>query len=78
MLKHKDWKKAMRTTYTVSDRRGEPVPETPLRMLIRVYPDLAAMAFDQCVTVEKGKDDRLPKSSQVREHSHYSKYGKTV
>lgn len=55
VLGHKDWRKALRTTFTVTDRHGTKVPDTPLRMLIRVYPDLAEMVFNQCITVERPK-----------------------
>lgn len=50
ILSHKDWRKAMRTTYTVLDKRGREVPETPIRLLIKVFPDLAEMVFDKCIT----------------------------
>jgi hypothetical protein len=50
ILNRPDWRVAMRTTYTVRDRRGNEVPESPLRLLIRVFPDLAEQVFDQCVT----------------------------
>ena len=47
ILQHRDWRKAMRTTYTVQDKHGTEVPETPMRMLIKFYPELAEMVFDQ-------------------------------
>ena len=56
VLQHKDWRKAMRTTFTTRDKHGSQVPETPLRLLVRVFPDLAELVFDQCVSLEAVKD----------------------
>ncbi len=57
VLQHRDWRKAMRTTFTASDKHGSRVPETPLRLLIRVFPDLATLVFDRCVSLKApGKD----------------------
>ena len=36
MLEHDDWKKALRTTHPNEDTHGTEVPETPLRLLIKV------------------------------------------
>ena len=49
ILEHKDWKKALRTSHPVLDNHGTLVPETPLRMLIKTYPDLAEVVFNNCV-----------------------------
>ena len=57
VLQHEAWRKALRTTFTVADSHGTPVPETPMRLLIRIYPDLAEMVFDQCITIEKGEEN---------------------
>ncbi len=54
VLQHKDWRKALRTTYTVTDSHGVPVPETPIRLLIRIYPELAGLVFDQVRQDELG------------------------
>ena len=55
----------MRTTYTVDDNHGTEVPETPIRLLIKVFPDLAEFVFDKCITKleAKGRDLTTPKSS---------------
>ena len=44
ILARPDWRSAMRTTFTLGDKRGDEVPETPLRLLIRFFPDLAEQA----------------------------------
>ena len=49
ILEHNDWKKAMRTTHPIIDSHGTVVPETPLRMLVKTYPDLAEEVFNKCV-----------------------------
>ncbi len=54
ILQHDDWRLAMRTTFTAKDRYGGHVPVTPLRLLVRVFPDLATSVLDQCVKLEKG------------------------
>ena len=41
ILARPDWRMAMRTTFTIGDKQGDEVPETPLRLLIRFFPDLA-------------------------------------
>ena len=53
-LNVKDWKKLMRSTYTERDKLGSSVPVTPLRMLFRIYPDLAEHVLDKCIEM---KDD---------------------
>ena len=56
ILEHKDWKIAMRTNHPIKDDHGTIVPETPLRLLIKKYPDLAEVVFDNCSTEESVKD----------------------
>ena len=55
ILEHRDWKKAMRTTHPGYDLHGDVVPETPMRLLIKIYPDLAEVVFDNCVIKLKQK-----------------------
>ena len=43
----------MRTTHPGYDPHGVVVPETPMRLLIKRYPDLAEMVFDNCITKKK-------------------------
>ena len=73
ILKSQDWRMAMRTTNTVTDLRGESVPDTPMRMLIRVYPDLAETILDRCYSVEDLDDDLLPKFQKVSMIQHSSR-----
>ena len=56
ILEHRDWKKAMRTTHPGYDLHGDVVPETPMRLLIKIYPDLAEVVFDNCVIKLKQKE----------------------
>ncbi len=70
ILAHEDWRTAMRTTHTVRDRRGNEVPETPLRLLIKFFPDLAEQVFDQCV--KQVVDGKKKKKDGDRPHSPLS------
>ena len=45
----REWRLAMKTVHTVKNRRGEDVPDTPMRMLIKRFPDLAEQVFDKCI-----------------------------
>ena len=47
----------MRTNHPIKDDHGTIVPETPLRMLIKTYPDLAEVVFDNCMTEVSVKED---------------------
>ena len=60
ILEHKDWKIAMRTNHKIKDAHGTMVPETPLRLLIKNYPDLAEEVFNNCITNESIKDSLDP------------------
>ncbi len=65
ILEHKDWKVAMRTSHFTKDDHGTIVPETPMRLLIRTYPDLAELVFNKCIVRKPLKDngpDASPKS----------------
>ena len=63
ILEHPEWKNAMRTSHPSFDSHGEVVPETPMRLLIKIYPDLAEMVFDNCITkskqMNKDQDQKL-------------------
>ncbi|XP_023346201.1 serine/threonine-protein phosphatase 6 regulatory ankyrin repeat subunit B isoform X3 [Eurytemora carolleeae] len=68
------WRLSLRSTSTAKDSRGTPVPNTPLRMLIRTFPDLAELVFDKCLSVKKinrkgsyGSRRRLRKFDRVVE-----------
>jgi hypothetical protein len=43
------WRSAMSTSHVVEEK-GNFIPDTPMRMLIRVFPDLAQKVFDKCIT----------------------------
>ena len=55
ILDHKDWRTALRTSHPTLDRHGTIVPETPLRLLIKRYPDLAELVFNNCIIREEDK-----------------------
>ena len=55
LLNCSQWQKALKTVHTVKNSRLEFVPDTPMRMLIRRFPDLAEHVFDKCIT-EKEND----------------------
>lgn len=40
----------MKTSHVVLTKDGEEVPDTPMRMLIQEFPDLAEKVFDKCTT----------------------------
>ena len=46
----------MRTSFPTLDTHGTVVPETPLRLLIRTYPDLAELVFNNCIKKTKAVD----------------------
>ena len=43
------WRIALKSINVSYNQRGEPIPDTPLRMLIRTFPDLAEDVFDKCI-----------------------------
>ena len=58
LLDGRHWKTAMKTVHTVENE----TPDTPMRMLIRKFPDLAERVLDKCITSReilkaRGKDD---------------------
>ena len=53
----------MRTSHQAHDRHGTVVPETPLRMLITNYPDLAEVVFNNCIVKRQCKDTEDPSCS---------------
>merc|ERR1711971_553966 len=65
LLDGRHWKTAMKTVHTVENER----PDTPMRMLIRKFPDLAERVLDKCITSReilkaRGKDDVQSKKKQ--------------
>ena len=63
ILEHDDWKKALRTTHPNEDTHGTEVPETPLRLLIKTYPDLVELVFNKCISESSFKDPSDPDAS---------------
>ena len=53
----------MRTTHRSEDDHGAIVPETPLRLLIKTYPDLAELVFNNCISKAKVRDPSDPEDS---------------
>ena len=53
----------MRTTHRSEDDHGTIVPETPLRLLIKTYPDLAELVFNNCISKAKVRDPSDPEDS---------------
>ena len=49
ILRNRNWKIAMRTYYPLQDRFNNTIVETPLRQLIKNFPDLAKIVFDKCM-----------------------------
>ena len=49
------------------------MPNTPMRMLIRTFPDLAEIVFDRCIKISKeyvlfkNKDENIYKSQKNRD-----------
>ena len=56
ILEHDDWKKALRTSHPTRDDHGTIVPETPVRLLVKKYPDLAELVFNSCICESILKD----------------------
>ena len=49
ILENRNWRLAMKSINNGYTDRGEIIPNTPLRMLIRNYPDLVENVFDKCI-----------------------------
>ena len=49
ILADKNWRDAMKSISRGATDRGEIIPNTPLRMLIRSYPDLVENVLDRCI-----------------------------
>ena len=49
ILSSSRWRIAMKSIHVLQNQRGEDIPNTPLRMLIRSFPDLAEEVFDKCI-----------------------------
>ena len=49
ILQNRNWKMAMRTSDPHPDKFGNTVIDTPLRLLIKYFPDLAKIVFDKCM-----------------------------
>lgn len=43
------WRSAMKSSNVFVTENGDVIPDTPMRMLIRVFPDLAERVFDKCL-----------------------------
>jgi len=54
LLECSQWRKALKTVHTVKNAHGEAIPDTPMRMLIRRFPELAEQVFDKCINQEDG------------------------
>ena len=50
ILQHPQWKTAMRTSHPIKNDREDIIVETPMRSLIKKYPDLAELVFQKCIT----------------------------
>ena len=63
------WRNALKTSNVVSNQNDIRVLDTPLRMLIRVFPDLAERVFDKCIT--KKKDNEKDKDKDKKKEEQY-------
>ena len=57
IIDSRSWRSAMNSSHVVHTEAGETIPDTPMRMLIRTFPDLAQKVFDKCI--QKGEPDML-------------------
>eukprot|EP00092_Neocalanus_flemingeri_P024563 GFUD01026641.1.p1 GENE.GFUD01026641.1~~GFUD01026641.1.p1 ORF type:complete len:1187 (+),score=294.85 GFUD01026641.1:192-3752(+) len=55
ILSSNRWRMAMKSINVLQNERGEDIPNTPIRMLIRTFPDLAEDVFDKCI--KQGSSD---------------------
>ena len=58
ILDSNKWRDAMRATNKMVNPHGTIVPDTPMRMLIRTFPDLAEDVFDKCISAKKLKNNK--------------------
>ena len=49
ILDNRNWRVAMKSINVANTDQEEIIPNTPMRMLIRTYPDLAEKIFDMCI-----------------------------
>ena len=49
ILDNRNWRVAMKSINVANTDHEETIPNTPMRMLIRNYPDLAEKIFDMCI-----------------------------
>ena len=66
LLESKHWKAAMKSVHTV----GKDTPDTPMRMLIRKFPDVAEKVLDKCITrreIVLARGGEEPESKKKRE-----------
>ena len=52
IIADKNWRVAMKSVNVSKTSRGEYIPDTPMRMMIRAYPDLAEDVFDKCIKTQ--------------------------
>ena len=68
ILESPHWKKALKTSNVVISQKGKEVLDTPMRMMIRVFPDIAEKVFDKCIT--KKKDNGKDKDKDKNQHDY--------
>ena len=64
LLDSKNWKAAMKTVHTVENK----TPDTPMRMLIRKFPDVAERVLDKCITSREISKNQEKKQESYEEY----------
>ena len=67
VLNSKDWYQAMDPSHV---DEVDDFPDTPMRMLIRVFPDLAEVVFDKCMNADEDKKGLLNLDCKFLDDTH--------
>ena len=78
ILQHPQWKTAMRTSYPTKNHREDIIVETPMRSLIKKYPDLAELVFQKCITISDNNSSCYQLDYEFLEDSFYHNYSGNI
>ena len=64
ILDSSHWKLGLQTSNVGINQKGKDVLDTPMRMLIRTFPDITEKVLDKCITKNKDKDTNKEETKQ--------------
>ena len=68
----------MRTSYPTKNHREDIIVETPMRSLIKKYPDLAELVFQKCITISDNNSSCYQLDYEFLEDSFYHNYSGNI